>query len=164
MAVSLESSNKVWQKVKTALTAGTNAAGPGTNPVAYDAFDALRRYLATQKANPDLQVIPFTEAQLDAAGGTVLLAGAAKIYGIYIRKEASGTDNFAWFYDDATDDTTAANARVQFPLLVSLDQQFYINPAGLDIATGIVGTQYTGPLGTTDGSNGGDGFIIVGAA
>ncbi len=155
-AVSVESSNKVWQKAKAALA--------NANPAAVDAFQALKVFLATQKRNPDLQFVSFSEADADAAGGTVLISSAAKIYGVYIKKENSATDNFAFIYDDATDDTTANNARISFPLLVANDEQLYINPAGLDIATGITVTQYTTALGTTDGSNGGSGFLIVGAA
>jgi hypothetical protein len=165
MALSLENSNKVWQKVKAALTSGTNSASPGSNPAAYEAFDALRKYLATQKANPDLQFVPFTEAQCDAAGGTAVVDAACKVYGIFIRKENSATDNWFWAYDDATNDGTAGDARVSLPLLVALDQSFYINPAGLDMGTGVVVTQYaTDALGAVDGSNGGDGFLVIGAA
>jgi hypothetical protein len=156
MAVVLIASNLVWQQVLK-YTAGAH-------PAIRAAFRDLKLHLSQQSRNPDLQVFPFTEAQADAAGGTVLLSGACKIYGAYIKKEATGTDNFAWIYDDATDDTTAANARISFPLLLSSEEQVFIDPVGLPIATGIVVTQYTGPLGTTDGSNGGDGFIIVGAA
>jgi hypothetical protein len=129
------------------------------------AFAALKRYLSQQKKNPPLQVFPFTEVQADVAGGTVLLSGACRVYAAYIKKEAGDeTDNFAWIYDDATDDTTAGNARIEFPLTIGGDEQFFIDPAGLPIATGLVVTQYTGPLGTTDGSDGGNGFILVGAA
>ena len=155
-AVATESANKVWQKVRASLA--------DANPAAVEAFAELKKYLATQKSNPDLQFVQFTEVDADVAGGTVLISSAAKIYGVYVKKGTSATDNFTWIYDDATDDTTAANARIEFPLLVASDQQLYINPAGLDIATGILVTQYTGPLGTTDGSDGGDGFLIVGAA
>lgn len=154
-AFAVESSNKVAQKVKAALA--------NANPAAVAAWDELKKYLATQKRNPDLQFIPFTEVQADVAGGTVLGSGTGKVYFAYIKKENSATDNFAWLYDDATDDTTAANARIQFPLLVANDEQFYCNPAGLDLATGLVVTQYTGPLGTTDGSNGGSGFVVIGS-
>ena len=156
MAVSLESSNKVAQKVKAALA--------NANPAAQEAWQAVKIYLATQKQNPDLQFMPFTEVQADVAGGTVLLTGAARVYFVFVKKENSATDNFTWIYDDATDDTTAANARIEFPLLIANDEQFYCNPAGLTIATGLVVTQYTGPLGTTDGSNGGGGFLVIGAA
>jgi len=154
MALTVEASGRVWQKANSQLSFA--------NPAIQEAFLRLKIYLASQKKNPDLAIFFFSEVEADVAGGTVLLAGACKLYAAYIKKENSATDNFAWIYDDATDDTTAANARVQFPLLVANDEQCYINPAGLDIATGLVVTQYTAPLGTTDASNGGSGFIIAG--
>lgn len=155
-ALATENANLVRQKTKIALA--------NAHPAIQEAFKDLLVYLASQGKNPDLQFMPFTEVQADVAGGTVLLTGACKLYAAFVKKENSATDNFTWIYDDATDDTTAANARVEFPLLVANDEQFYINPRGLDLATGVVVTQYTGPLGTTDGSNGGDGFVICGAA
>lgn len=157
MALSTEASNKVWQKAKAALA--------NANPAVQNAFLELKKYLATQKSNPDLQFVPFTEAQCDASGGTAVVNAACKVYGVYIKKENSATDNFFWTYDDATNDGTAGDARVGLPLLVANDESFYINPAGLDHAAGIVVTQYvTDPLGASDGSNGGSGFIIIGAA
>ena len=155
MAISVESSNKVWQKAKAALA--------NANPAAQNAFLELKKYLATQKANPDLQFVPFTEAQCDAAGGTPIVDAACKLYGIFIKKENSATDNFFWAYDDATNDGTAGDARVSLALLVANDESFYINPAGLDMGTGVVVTQYaTDALGASDGSNGGAGFVIIG--
>lgn len=157
MALAVENANLVRQKVKIALM--------NANPVTQGAFKELLAYLATQKRNPDLQFIPFTEAEADAAGGTAKMDAACKLYGIYVKKENSATDNFFWAYDDAANDGTAADARVSLALLVANDESLYINPAGLDMAAGVVVTQYvTDALGASDGSNGGDGFLIVGAA
>jgi hypothetical protein len=50
-------------------------------------------------------------------------------------------------------------------LLVALNESMYLNPAGLAMANGVTVTQYaTDPLGASDGSNGGNGFLIIGAA
>lgn len=157
MATSLENANTVRQKAKIALA--------NAHPVIQDALNDLLRFLATQKGNIDLQFIPFTEVQADVAGGTAILDGAHKLYFAFIKKESdSGTDNFFWIYDDATNDGTAGDARVSLPLLVANDESFYCNPRGLDMATGIVVTQYvTDALGASDGSNGGNGFVIIGA-
>lgn len=156
MALSLQNSNKAFQKVNIALAQA--------NPGIVSAFRGLKEWLCQQKGNPDLQFVPFTEAQADAAGGTAVVDAACKLYGIYIKKENSATDNFFWAYDDATNDGTAADARVSLPLLVANDQSCYINPAGLDMAAGVVVTQYvTDALGASDGSNGGSGFLLVGA-
>ena len=156
MALSLQGANLAWQKVKQALE--------GANPAIQLQFKALKTYLATQGKNPQLQFIPFTEVEADVAGGTVKADAACKLYAIYIKKNTSATDNFFWAYDDATNDGTAGDARVSLPLLIASDQSIYVNPAGLDMGTGIVVTQYaTDPLGASDGSDGGDGFLLVGA-
>ena len=154
MALVLENANLTWQKVHKALA--------NASPAIRLAVRGLREYMANQNGNQDLQLFNFTEAQADVSGGTVLLSGACRVYLAFVKKENSATDNFTWIYDDATNDTTAANARIEFPLLIANDEQLYINAAGLTIATGLVVTQYTAPLGVTDGSNGGDGFILVG--
>lgn len=156
MALVLVDANIAWQQV--------NKYTANANPVIQAAFKALKVHLSQQVRNPNLQVLTWTEAQADVAGGTVLLSGACRVYGAFIKKIATGTDNFAWLYDDATNDSTDANARIEFPLLLSGEEQFFIDPVGMPIATGLVITQYTGPLGTTDGSDGGDGFVLVGAA
>lgn len=156
MSLSLVAGNLAWSRVKIATMSA--------NPAVQAAFAALKAYLAQQKGNPDLQFVPFTETQADAGGGTAVVDAACKLYGIYIKKNTSATDNFFWAYDDATNDGTAGDARVSLPLLVANDESMYINPAGLDMGTGVVVTQYgTDPLGAVDGSEGGSGFLLVGA-
>lgn len=155
MAISVSDANLVWQRAKSHLM--------NANPAVQAAALALKIYLATQKGNPQLQYVPFTEAECDAAGGTAKSDAACKLYFAYIKKEDSATDNFFWIYDDATNDGTAGDARVCMALLVAEDEAFYCNPAGLDMAAGVVVTQYaTDALGASDGSNGGSGFYIIG--
>ena len=154
MALAVQDANLVWQKVKKLTT----NAQPGVQL----AFKGLREALV-QAGVSELQLFIFTEAQADVSGGTALLDGASTLYGAFYKKNTSGTDNWTWIYDDATDDTTDANARVVFPGLVASNEQVYLNPAGLAMATGVLVTQYaTDPIGKSDGSDGGDGFIIVG--
>lgn len=157
MALSLVDGNLAWQLVKIRLA--------NANPVAQTAFAELKKYLAQQKSNPQLQFKAFTEADCDAAGGTAILDAACKLYGVYIKKLASATDNFFWVYDDATNDGTAGDARVCLALLQASEQAFAVYPEGLPMAAGVVVTQYaTDALGASDGSDGGDGFVLVGAA
>jgi hypothetical protein len=156
MAFSGSDANLVWQQVKNTLVNG--------HPVAAGAFDALRRYLATQGGNPQLQILPFSEADADAAGGTVLLSGACKVYGVYVKKLNSGTDNTVKLFDDATDDTTSTDQRISLILEAANQYGFIIYPAGFALATGIVVTQHTTIEGSSDGSDGGDGFVLIGAA
>jgi hypothetical protein len=156
MAFSGEAQNKVWLKVRERIA----NASPGVQKQ----FKALKEFLATQKGNPDLQFLPFTEADCDAAGGTVVLSGGCTLYGVYTKKENSATDNWFWLYDDATNDGTAADAMVCLPQLRANEEACAIFPNGFVLGTGIVVTQYaTDPLGASDGSNGADGFVIIGA-
>ena len=156
MALSLENANNVWHKV--------NASAANAYPGDMAVLGALKRYLSQTLANKDLQFVPFTEVEADVAGGTAKVDAACKLYAIWIKKDTTATDNWFWAYDDATDDTTAGNARVHLALLIANAESCFIQPDGLPMATGMVVTQYTGPLGTTDGSNGGDGFVLVAAA
>jgi hypothetical protein len=157
MALSLVDGNLAWQNVKIALM--------NAHPAAQNAFAELKKYLAQQKGNPQLQYKAFSEADCDAAGGTAILDAANTLYGVYVKKENSATDNFFWVYDDATNDGTAADARVCLSLLVANQEAFAVYPQGLAMAAGVVVTQYaTDALGAVDGSNGGGGFVLVGAA
>lgn len=156
-AFAVENSNKTWQRVKAALA--------GANPAAVEAFAQLKMYLATQKKNIDLQFLPFTAAQAAAAGGTVLGSGTGTVYGWYVKKTATATQNTIKLYDDATDDTTAGNAIAAADLRAASTEVASIRPTGQALATGLVVTAHTTLLGTTDGSsaNAGSGFVIIGS-
>jgi len=156
MALSLENANSVKQKVKIALS--------NAHPVHQGVFKSLFEFLATQGLNPDLQFVPFTEVQCDAAGGTNVVDAAAQVYGIYVAKVSAATDNYFKLYDDLTDDTTAGDQIVAIPLLDLAQTAAEIYPGGLDFGTGIVVTQHTTSIGVSDGSDGGNGFLVIGAA
>ena len=157
MALSLENANNVWHKVK--------ASAANAYPGDMAQLNALKRYLSQHKLNKDLQFVPFTEVQCDVAGGTVVVDAACTLYAIWIKKDTTATDNWFWAYDDATNDGTAADAMFNYPLLRASEHGVIIQPDGFAMGTGIVVTQYaTDPLGASDGSDGGNGFIIIGAA
>ena len=159
MALALQDANLVWQKVRSTLM----SRDPGVQL----AFDGLRQYLSRQRraAADQLEFYFFTEAQCDVAGGTVIVDAAHTLYAVYIKKDTTATDNWFWLYDDATNDGTAADAMVCIPLLAASQEAFTIFPTGFAMGTGGVVTQYgTDPLGAVDGSDGGDGFLIVGRA
>ncbi len=161
MALVVQDAQLVWGKVNSALN-GVNISG-SPNPAIVAAFKALKSYLSQQGGVKELQYLTYSEAQADAAGGTVLLAGACKVYAAFYRKNTASTVNWTWLYNDATNDGTAADAMIVFPGTVASQEQCHIIPAGLAFDTGVVVTQYvTDPLGASDGSDGGDGFVIVG--
>lgn len=156
MALTLQSSHLVWQKVAKALA--------NANPAAQKAFKGLKEYLATQGGNPNLEFYFFSEAQADDADGTGIVDAASELFGVYIKKANAATDNWFKLYNNATVDTTDGDAMVALPLLLANEEAFAIYPGGLDFSVGITVTQHTTLIGTTDGSDGGDGFLIVGAA
>lgn len=160
-AFALENINYVKQRVEIALK---NAAPPIKTQ-----FKALLDSMVQDKRLTQLQFIAFTGAQSIAAGGTVLGTGVGNFYGAYIKKSgAAGTGNATdasiKFYDDATDDTTAANGLCSLRLLVANDQKCYIDPQGLPLALGLVVTGHTTIAATTDSAaaDGGPGFVIIG--
>lgn len=155
-AFATENPNRVWSRVRVALA--------GANEASKRQFDALKLYLATQGKNPQLQYVSFTDAGLTTAGGVLLGSGKPRVYGIYIKKGATATKSYAKVYDDATDDTTAANERIALPLLAASEEVCYVSPTAVAFASGVVIGADTTIAGTTDSTAGdaGAGFILVG--
>ena len=76
---------------------------------------------------------------------------------------ASATANTVKLFDDATDDTTATNQTLSIPLDAASQEAFLVYPTGFSHSNGVVVTQHTTIEGSTDGSDGADGFYVVGA-
>ena len=168
MALSLENSNLVWQKVKVALQAGGTTTTPAADSVAVASFKALKEKLAGVGGNPDLQYVAVDATLIDDASGTILADVPCKLYGIFLRKQATAVDVFTAFIDDATDDSLAAATTVVtvLPLTVSAQQSVAFFLGGLDMTVGLVAKAYTEFDGTTDSSSSDtpNGFVIIGAA
>ena len=121
--------------------------------------------MATKRTKKEGRGSPLSSPlTVDAPGGTNVVDAACQVYGIYVAKVSAATDNYFKLYDDLTDDTTAGDQIVAIPLLDTAQTAAEVYPGGLDFGTGIVVTQHTTSIGVTDGSDGGDGFIILGAA
>lgn len=151
MALSLESAGKVRQK-----------ANEYTLPnLAFKSLQAFFMYWATHKANADLQFLPFSEAECDAAGGTVKADAACNVHFVYVKKENSATDNYFKLFDDATDDSTTTDQRLALPLFIANGYSVWSDSDGLPMGAGVVVTQHTTSEGSTDGSDGGSGFVII---
>lgn len=158
-AASLESANKVWQRVNIALA--------GASPCAQRQFRALKEWLSTQKGNPDLQFLPFVNTSIDDATGQALVGSAVRIVGIYGKKAATATDVYLAIFDDTTDDAGGAtDGRIVLPFLEASEEQVFISPAGVSMAAGVVAKAYTDYDGTTDSTDTDcpSGFVIVKAA
>lgn len=163
MALSLENPNLVRQKVYAALSGTNNPSAQ--NRLFWSAAREFFRNWVSEGANANLQFIPYSEADADAAGGTVLADAACKVYVFYVNKTGSATtENTTKLFDDATDDTTTTDQVLGLTTAAAGQEAITVYPTGFSMAAGVVVTQHTTPEGTTDGSDGGDGFIVIGAA
>ena len=163
MALALQDTQLIWRKV-AAYFASANLSSSGTSPVAVAAFEALLKNLISRGV-AQLQFAPFTEAQCDDDDGTGLSDnGACTLYGVYVKKVSAATDNYFKVYNNATVDTTATDQVLALPLLGTLEEAFEIHPGGLPLSVGFTVTQHTTSIGVTDGSDGGHGFLLIGAA
>lgn len=161
MALSLESANLVRQKVYHALE--TN------NPSAKQRlwWTAAREFFNqwVTQGNADLQFVPYGEADADGAGGyDTGLDAACKVYLFYANKTGtSATENHIKLFDNATNDTTTTDQHLVIMLDAAGQEAMLIYPTGVTFANGVVVTQHTTSEGTSDGSDGADGFVVVGA-
>ena len=162
MALSLESANLVRQKVYAALQ-GTD------NPTAKQrlwwvtAREFFNQWVA--QGNADMQFVPFSEADADDDDGTGLLDAGCKIYMFYVNKRGtSATENTVKLFESATVDTGSTAQTLSIILNAAAQEAMLVYPTGFAQATGVTVTQHTTIEGSTDGSDGGDGFIVVGAA
>ena len=163
MAVSLQDANLVWQKVKIATT--------NANPAVQNAFAELKKWLAQQKGNPQLQYFAINAADIDTgADGAVILSGAGKLYGAYFKRvsDVDTTHSFIEVLDDATDNSAPTTDIVATLRLagVANEEAFVVYPKGADLGTGIVVSATTTAGGTTESAatESANGFLIVGAA
>lgn len=162
MALSLESSSLVRQKVYAALGGVTNETA--NHKLWWNATRELFNTL-TSKGITKLQFVPFSETDADDDDGTGLIDAASTIYMLYVKKTGTDTtENTVKLFESATVDTGATAQTLSIILNAASQEAALIYPAGFAQATGITVTQHTTIEGSTDGSNGGDGFIVIGAA
>lgn len=158
MALTVENANLVFEKARIA------ADSLGLNSGMRDALRALKAYLSQVKRNPDLAFVAISDLTVDVVG----VDAPCKLYGVFLKKQATATDSFYIAFDDAANDATAGDARLAIGLVTSGDQKAYVDPKGLDLAAGFVHGAYTalaGANGTTASTTGDgpNGFAIVGA-
>lgn len=136
----------------------------GVNGVGSDTQAKIRTFFETiaAKGNPNMVVLPFDELSDTESGNSIFSDSAATLYAIYLRKDTA-TATWSKFQDHATVVTDAAptfsfkSARI--------GDEFHSWPSGLALATGLVAQGNTdATAGTTSGSNGAKGFVILGAA
>lgn len=162
MALAVESSNKVWQKVKAAVNAG-QGANKSFSPAIVEALLELKKYLATQKNNPDLQFVPFSAAQVVTNLGYSPDVDACKVYAFVGKNSGTGdgTDSFAGLHDAVNN---ASAGLVAALIQDDYDEFALIYPRGLAFATEVTVSAATTVLGATESAeaNAFDGFLIIG--
>ena len=161
MALALESANLVRQKAYNFIK--------GTSNSKYSNLwlATLREFFNQHQAkgNADLQFVAFDEADADVDDGTDVSAidAAHEIYVFYVKKINTATANTVKLFDDATVDTTAGDQALSIPLDQANQEVMLVYPQGFTMTTGQIVTQHTTIEGSTDGSDGADGFTINGA-
>lgn len=161
MALSLQDGNLVWLKVKQALT--------NANPGIQGQFKALREYIVSQKRNPQLQFVAFSDALLTTATGYSPIGEGVTLYGVYFAKTGtSGTGNGTDSWLTIANDTSNVTDATKFvALMTSVDGQEVaaIYPDGLIFGTDITLSGETSAQDGTESTAGdsGNGFIIVGS-
>jgi hypothetical protein len=167
MALTTQSGNLVWQKVKNTLSA-SNVASVGANPASQRAFlDALKPYLANQKRNFDMYFAPIDGVYSSSDGGNnasqVLVDAACTLYAIWLVKKGSTETCFKW----TNHASTAATNGTQDGVIsaTAAGDVFQIFPGGRALSSGLTVTENTTRTGSTLtlAANQMSGFAIVGA-
>lgn len=165
MAVATQSANLVWQKVKNYLS-NINVASKGANPVSQNAFLALKQYLAQNKRNPDLQLVPVDGTLNSSDGGNtaaqILCNGACTLYAVYLLKKGA-TETIFKGTNHASTPTTDGTQDLAIAATVAGDV-FEIYPDGRALSTGLTVTEDTTRTGSTLtlAANQMSGFVILG--
>jgi hypothetical protein len=159
----LQSGLKVKRRVLQ--FSGIDGLGPGVVGVSSEAGAQMRTFFETMgqlKGNPDLVLIPFDELSATESGNSIFSDSACTLYAIYLRKDTA-TATWSKFQDHATV-VTDASPTFSFKS-ARVGDEFHCWPSGLALATGLVAQGNTdATTGTTSGSNGAKGFVILGAA
>lgn len=157
MALSTENANLVWQKVKMALM--------DASPAIQQTFLDLKMYLATQGGNPNLQFVPFSEAQSIVNLGTDLIGGASTLYGVYAKAVRTTGTTSAFFSINAAADNSASTATIFTQRFKAAGQKVAaVYPTGVAVETGLTVSSATAVGGATESTtpDGVAGFVIVG--
>jgi hypothetical protein len=160
MALSLEDGGKVWSKVRQALI--------GANPAIQGQFKALKEFTVSQRGNPSLQFIAFSDADLIQATGVSPIAVPCTLYGVYFKKNGTsgtGTATDSWLtIGNAATNTVDATKFVALMTSVAAQEVAAVYPTGLIFGTDITLTGETSAQDGTESTAGDSGscFIVIG--
>src|SRR6185312_7976951 len=114
----------VWSAVKNSLSANNTPDSIGTDPSCQAAFDGLKRFLAQQRRNPQLQFIAFTAEQATTNLGTDLVGAACTIYGLYAKGRRTSGTTASFLAIHAAADNSATTTTLITKRFKVKDQQF----------------------------------------
>jgi hypothetical protein len=164
MALTLESAPQIWQRVDQFLN---NAK---TNPAIVAQFRALRNYLVQQGGNPQLQFIPFSEADIVQATGYSPIAVPCTVYGVFQVKTGAtgiaGTTTDSWLtVGNAATNTVDTTKFIALMTSYAGHQVAAFYPQGLIFGTDLTISGETSAQDGTESTAGdsGPGFVIIGA-
>jgi hypothetical protein len=160
MALSLESSNRVWQRVAIALR--------GANEASAQQFKELKKYLATQKGNPQLQFVAINGAVNSSDSGNtasqVLANAPCTLYALYLKKASGATA--VWFKgkNHASTATTDGTQEIAEQSAIANEEIVRAYLTGKALSAGLTVTEDTTATGSTLTllANRFDGFVIIG--
>lgn len=146
---------QLFAKQRGVIVSG--ALGGTGSSVAKAAMKFFFMYMGQFKNATQLLTYVISDLTVDINPGDA----ACKLWMVYLKKQATGTDAYFKVFDDTTD-ATAGNAKLAMPLLIASEEQFWFSPSGLDLATGLCIGSYTAFIGannvtpstTGDGPNG----------
>lgn len=155
-ALTVEAPVKTWQRADVYMGSAT--------PCAQALFRAFKSWMMQQAVPIELQLIAISDLTADVNP----LDGVLRVYGIYLKKQATATDAFFNIFDDASDDATAGDAKLSLPLFESGKETMAFFPDGIPLGTGLVIGAYTALIGSngstpTTTGDGPNGFLLVGA-
>jgi hypothetical protein len=160
MALSVESANRVWQRVGTATAA--------SNEATRKLLRELKLYLATQKNVQSLQFVAINGLVNSSDSGNtasqVLCAGACTLYALVLKKATGATA--VWFKgaNHASTATTDGTQVISEHSAAASEEICRIWPNGKALSTGLTVTEDTTATGSTLTllANRFDGFVILG--
>ncbi len=158
--VALENANLTWQRAAIALDS------LGANKAMRETFRSLKKYLSEEKGNKNLQFVAIDATLVDDANGVVTMDGPCRVYGVFLKKQATTPDVYLALLNDDTDDASPiTDVRLVVGLQEASEQAAVIYPAGIAMSVGVVAKAYTEFDGTTDSASADtpNGFVIIGA-
>ena len=136
------------------------------NPCVYGTLKAFFHWWATNKNNADLQLIPFSAADIVTNTGYSPIGGVTStVHFLYAKNSGTGdgTNAYIRLYNE-TSNTTNTNAFVTGVIDDDNNIFMYVNPNGLVFPTDLTISSDTGTDATESAeANAADGFVIVSA-